>query len=371
MKILIDARMYGLENAGIGRYTVNLIEQIKQIDSTNDYVVLLRKKYFDKLILPKNFKKILVDFRHYSFREQVILPKIILSEKPDLTHFVHFNVPVWFKGKFVVTIHDLLMHRQKGLSATTLNPAFYYLKRMGYKKVFEKAVKDSKRIIVPSNFVKDDIVNTYHINPQKIAMTYLGVDVPLVKEKDVNEVLEKFKLKEKDYFLYVGSAYPHKNLKRAMEASDASKTTLAISCARNVFLDRLEKDIQKTHTQNYVKILGFVPDEDLAILYKKSLGFVYPSIMEGFGLQGLEAMANETLLLASEIPVFKEIYKDNAIYFNPFDFSDISRKMDLVKQMSKEKRKEIINHAKEYSTKFSWKKMAQETLKIYEESCQE
>jgi hypothetical protein len=125
MKILIDARMYGLENAGIGRYALNLINQLTQLDDKNDYILLLRKKYFDDLTLPKNFKKVLADFRHYSFAEQLMLPKIIANEKPDLVHFLHFNVPVWFTGKFVVTIHDLLMHKQKGLEATTLNPALY------------------------------------------------------------------------------------------------------------------------------------------------------------------------------------------------------------------------------------------------------
>ena len=240
MKILIDARLYGLENAGLGRYALNLIDQLTKIDKENEYVLLLRKKYFDSLKLPKNFKKVLVDFRHYSFREQLILPKLIASEKPDLTHFLHFNVPIWFKGKLVVTIHDLLMHRQKGLEATTLNPAFYYLKRIGYKKVFAEAVKKSSKIIVPSNFVKEDIVKTYKLNPEKVVVTYEGVDLKTIgKNTDDEKVLKKYNLNSQNYFLYLGNAYPHKNLKRAFEAAVASRTILAISCARNEFFERL------------------------------------------------------------------------------------------------------------------------------------
>ena len=90
--------------------------------------------------------------------------------------------------------------------------------------------------------------------------------------------------------------------------------------------------------------------------------------MEGFGLQGLEAMQLETLVLASEIPVFKEVYKDNAIYFNPFDFSDIAKKMDFAKDLSKEKRKEIITKAREFTKNYSWMKMAEETLEVYKNS---
>ena len=95
MKILIDARLYGLENAGLGRYAVNLIDQLAKLDKANDYVLLLRKKYFEELVLPKNFKKVLADFQHYSLGEQLLLPKIILAEKPDLSHFLHFKNLIW------------------------------------------------------------------------------------------------------------------------------------------------------------------------------------------------------------------------------------------------------------------------------------
>jgi len=154
-------------------------------------------------------------------------------------------------------------------------------------------------------------------------------------------------------------------LKRAIEAVVQSRSTLAISGARDVFLERLQKLVGDLHAKDNVKLLGFVPDEEIAVLYKNSIAFVYPSIMEGFGLQGLEAMTSETLLLASEIPVFKEIYKDNAIYFNPFDFSDIARKMEIAKEMSEPRRKEIIAKAKKFVSNYSWKKMAQETLEVY------
>ena len=197
-------------------------------------------------------------------------------------------------------------------------------------------------------------------------VTYEGVDLPGIKEKNNDrEILTKYNLEPRKYFLYIGNAYPHKNLKRAIEAVVQSRSTLAISGARDVFLERLQKLVGDLHAKDNVKLLGFVPDEEIAVLYKNSIAFVYPSIMEGFGLQGLEAMTSETLLLASEIPVFKEIYKDNAIYFNPFDFSDIARKMEIAKEMSEPRRKEIIAKAKKFVSNYSWKKMAQETLEVY------
>jgi glycosyltransferase involved in cell wall biosynthesis len=176
MRILIDARLYGLEHGGPGRYVMNLLKEIEAHDIKNEYIILLRKRYFDQLNFPSHWSKILADFRHYSLFEQLRLPILINQLKPDLVHFPHFNVPLAFKGKFVVTIHDIIMHKFTGTEATTLPAPLYFLKRIGYGKVFKKAVFDSKKIIVPSNFVKTELVNYYKISPEKVVVTYEGVN---------------------------------------------------------------------------------------------------------------------------------------------------------------------------------------------------
>lgn len=174
MKILIDARLYGLENAGLGRYVINLVSELSKIDKRNEYVILLRKKYFEDLSLPKNWTKVLADFKHYSFLEQVYLPKIIRSIKPDIAHFPHFNIPIFYNGKFIVTIHDMLMHKQKGFEATTLDPIRYLIKRTMYKLVFRQAVVKADQIIVPSYAVKSELVNYYRIGGEKVEVIYEG-----------------------------------------------------------------------------------------------------------------------------------------------------------------------------------------------------
>ena len=175
MRIVIDARLYGLENAGLGRYAINLIDELEKIDVKNEYFVLLRKKYFNQLNFNNNWKKVLADINHYSLDEQIKLPKIIKDLKPDLVHFLHFNVPIFFKGKFIVTVHDLLIHKQKGLEATTLTPSRYFLKRLGYKFVFGNAVKKAVKVIVPSQAVKDEVCYYYKLNTEKVIVTYEGI----------------------------------------------------------------------------------------------------------------------------------------------------------------------------------------------------
>jgi glycosyltransferase involved in cell wall biosynthesis len=364
VKILIDGRLYGLENAGLGRYMINLIDQLAKLDRRNDYVILLRKKYFDSLSLPQNWKKLLVDIRHYSLAEQVKLPSLINKEHPDLVHFPHFNAPVFYCGKYVVTVHDMLMHKSIGLAATTLPAPLYFLKRLGYRLVFDNAVRRSKKVIAPSNAVKEELIKYYKIPEGKVEVTYEGVDIKKIGVEN--------KLKENPYFIYAGNAYPHKNLNRLIEAVVSLNKNidqvinLVIASSRGIFTRRLERLIRDQKAESYVKLVGFVSDEELFGLYKDSVGFISPAISEGFGLPGLEAMASGTIVLASDILVFKEIYRDNAVYFNPLDFSSIEKTMEKVLEMDAALRLEKIEKAKDFVKRYSWTKMARETLKIYE-----
>src|SRR4029079_6807851 len=128
MRMLIDARFYGLEHAGLGRYTMNLVNELVKLNSKDGYIVLLRKKYFNALQFPKNWKKVKLNAKHYTIRKQANLPLTIRKYKPDLVHFLHSNIPIFYRGKFVVTIHDMTMYRQ-GIDATTLPLPLYLVKR--------------------------------------------------------------------------------------------------------------------------------------------------------------------------------------------------------------------------------------------------
>lgn len=373
MKILIDARLYGLENAGLGRYVMNLVKEICLLDSKNEYVFLLRKKYFETLDVPENCKKILADFRHYSFSEQINLTNLFKNIKPDLVHFPHFNVPIFFKGKYVVTIHDLLMHKQVGLKATTLPPFFYFIKRLGYKFVFRNAVLNARQIIVPTNVVKKEIEDYYQVQSDKIKVVYEGFDEDSFNKVVRSQDISKYDL-QGQYFVYTGNAYPHKNLDRLVEAiASLNKgrdefVNLAVVTSRNIFTKRLENTVKTFKAEKYVKILGFVPDSDMAAIYQKSVGLVTPSLSEGFGLPGIEAMSSGTLVLASNIPVYKEVYKDNAIFFNQLDFTSIESSLKQALSIKGSDRIKMINKAKAFAKNYSWSKMAKQTIDIYEKT---
>lgn len=184
----------------------------------------------------------------------------------------------------------------------------------------------------------------------------------------------KSRLHMSNYFLYIGNAYPHKNLARLIKAvvilnmGLKDKVILKMTNARSVFVERLKRLITELKAEEYVELLGYVADKDLPNLYKNSIAFVFPSLSEGFGLPGLEAMQAGALVLASDIPVFREVYKNNVAYFDPLSVESIAETMKKALDLAPDRKAEIIKNAKDFAKRYSWAKMAKETLKIYEEA---
>jgi len=377
MRIVIDARMYGLEHAGIGRYVKNLIDKLESSDFENSYFVLLRKKCYQSLQFEnKNFKKILADYNHYSFSEQIFLRRKIAQLSPDVVHFPHFNLPVFYKKRYIVTIHDLIKHQFRGHSTTTKNPLFYWLKYLGYRIVFKNAVENALKVIVPSKEVKSQLLKNFPNAAGKVKVVYEGVEEKFSNPVKNGKILTKYKIK-KPFVVYTGSVYPHKNINRLLQSIkvintlyfnklNKKKLYLVISCARSVFWKKLAKKVKEIKLEEYVRLPGFIPDKELATLYNEASCFVFPTLSEGFGLPGLEAMAAGLPVVCSDLPVLREVYGDAAFYFNPLNVEEMAEKIsEFVCSSGRIKRDKIIKKGFSQVKKYSWKKMARETLTIY------
>lgn len=365
MRIVIDARMYGLEHTGIGRYTINLVSEILKIDPQNEYFILLKEPYYSSLKLPKNAQKVYSPYNHYSLDEQIRLPFQIESLNPDFVHFLHLNIPIMYSKPFIVTIHDLTILSQN--KEKELLPLHKYIaKKIFFAAVANHSAHKSKYIITPSEFVKNDLVNKYKINPKKIFPIYEGLEeFSHIKSSNIKNDFE-------NYFLYVGNAFPHKNLENLLLALKVinlrrENVRLVIVTKKNKFLDYLKNIISKLQLAKYVDIKSNISDSELISLYKNSKGFVFPSKNEGFGLPGLEALGLGTILCASDIPVFREIYKDNAIYFDPNSQESIANSLSKVLNLSEDKRKQYIKHGLKHAMSFSWEITAEKTVELYKE----
>jgi len=369
MKIGIDARFYGPIGKGLGRYTQKLIENLEITDHQNEYYIFLKKENWDHY-KPKNsnFKKVLANWRWYTLAEQIFMPIKINKTKIDLMHFPHFNVPMFYSGNFVVTIHDLILTQYPTQRASTLGPILYKLKHAAYSMVIKSAVRKAKKIITVSEYTKIELVKHFKVNSEKISVTYEAVDYIEHTDGNSQDILIKYGIK-KPYLLYVGNAYPHKNLELMLKVfSEVKKAkpdySLVLVGKEDYFFSRLKAIAKEMDIATHVVFPGFVADQDLPIVYKQADLYVFPSLCEGFGLPALEAFSYGLPVVASNSSCLPEILGQAAYYFDPNSTDQI--KQAIITLLDDQKlRQKLINVGHERIKQFSWQKMAETTLDIY------
>lgn len=369
LRIVIDGRLFN--ESGIGRYIRNLTAGLQKLDQENEYFILLREHGFHKIKLTDNFHKYLTNVYWYGISEQLKLPKILNGLKPDLVHFPHFNVPILYGGKFIVTIHDLIHQHYQMRRATLHDPITYKIKQLGYKTVFKNAVSKAVKILTPSNYVRDLLVKEWKIEETKITVTYEAVDDKLItavtnlSDVKAGQDLEKFSIKS-PYIFYVGNAHPHKNVEGLIKTFLKLKEKqpdlkLVLSGYDHYFWQRIKSQYQ----DRSITYTGLINDDELVALYKNANVFVIPSFEEGFGIPLLEAMACGCPVVSSNAGALPEIGGNAAIYFDPKDKGDMENKIDQVLN-SDELKKELVEKGKKRHQQFSWKKLAEQTLEVYE-----
>jgi len=375
MKIGIDARMYS--EAGIGRYIKNLLSNLLEIDTKNDFVIFLKEKdYHNFSSANLKVKKVLTNISLYSISEQIILPIFYYRENLDLLFVPHFNAPIFYFKKTIITIHDVIMHFGNSRKDTTKNLIEYLIKKLFYFVIFNLSLIKAKTIIVPSVTTKNLLEEVSHLNiSNKIEVVYEGCDPFFLDLAPQDKsLLNSFNIKT-PYILFVGSAYPHKNLKDLIIAflqvtKKNPNISLVIAGKRDKFLLDLVVFSRGLGLQEKVifpsNIEGFERLSDTAIktLYQNCLFYVTPSKMEGFNLTPLEAMACNAPCLLSNIPCHKEIYLDFATFFNPNKVIDIENAiLDFLKNYNEQQ-----PNYKNLLSQYSWKKSATSIIEIFKES---
>lgn len=371
MRIGIDARMLGA--SGIGRYLKNLLIELQKLDSGNEYFVFLLKKDINQIKLSGNFYPVVANFTWYSFEEQIRLPVLLNKYKPDLVHFPHFNVPLCYFGKYVVTIHDLTHEDFKMYQASAHNRVYYEIKHQLHRMVILSALKRAKKVFTPSRFVKGEITKRYGVDPSKILVTPEAADESLcllassLTAKQCDEALEKLTVK-RPYIFYVGNAHPHKNVEGLIRSFTKLKKNhqslrLVLSGREDFFWQRIKKELAREGLKDVV-VTGFVSDKELAALYKNAQALVFPSFSEGFGIPVLEAMACGCPVVSSNKTSLPEVAGEAAVYFDPKRVDDMAEKINLVLGSPK-LRKELVGKGLRRLRQFSWQKMARQTWEEY------
>lgn len=368
MRIAIDARLFGLEHTGIGRYVKKLVEGISSSDSPHDFIFFVRPPHHHEIKSTQKCQVVVADIGHYTLKEQFVLPKLITREHVDLVHFPHFNVPFLYRAPFIVTIHDLLWHNVLGFSVTTLDPLRYAVKYLGYRLVVRHAVSTAEKIIVPSLWVKKELEERFKLPDEKTVVTSEGVDrnfsgnLPSLLQPEITQ----------PYLVYTGSLYPHKNVLTLLKALSlinqklTPKMTLVLVSTRSIFTAKILAEAKSLGLSAWVKHLGFLEDTSLASLYSQSLAVIEPSTSEGFGLTGLEAMAASCPVIAARATALPEIYGHAALFFEPKNHEELAAQIQSLLKDPRQSLK-LIKLGRAQAQKYTWEKMVNATLRVYDE----
>jgi glycosyltransferase involved in cell wall biosynthesis len=366
VRIAIDARK--LHDFGIGTYIRNVLRQLARLDNQTEFILLCRPEDAAALsALGDNFRTAAETAGNYSIAEQLKIPLALRREGVTLFHAPHYVLPPLVPCRSVVTIHDCihLMFPQY------LPNRFAF----GYARAsIALAARRATRVLTVSESSKRDILRFVDADPNKIDVIYNAYDERFAvepREEDVVRVRERFQLHD-EFVLYAGNVKPHKNLERLIEA---------FSLVRKRGLDHLKlvligdeiskyaalrRAVHRHQLHKYVRFLGYVPEETLAVMYRLAGVFVFPSLYEGFGLPPLEAMASGTPVVTSNVSSLPEVAGDAAVLVDPYDPSAIADGIYRVltdEALRRSMRQKGIDRARQ----FSWEQSVRRVHDIYQE----
>jgi glycosyltransferase involved in cell wall biosynthesis len=356
MHIVIDARII---NSSTGRYVERLLHYLQQVDTENNYTVLIPSKDITYWApTASNFTVAVADFKNYSFEEQNGLKKLLDSLQPDLVHFCMPQQPIAYKGVSVTTFHDLTLFDTYNSDKNWL---VFHSKQFIGRFVFTIAARKSRHVITPTEYVRRDVSTRLGIPMSKITATYEAADV-------FDGEIKAYEQPFNEFILYVGQQSDYKNIKRLGDAHQKlleKHPDLGLILVGNKNASALKTEAYfKEKGYRNILFTGFVSDDQLAWLFKHCQTYVFPSLMEGFGLPGLEAMAYGAPVASSNATCLPEVYGKAAQYFNPTDSNDIVRAIEDI-LANPTFRDELIANGYKQVKKYSWRRMAEQTHAVY------
>jgi len=353
VKLAVDARM--LKKSGVGTC-------IHQFLLHNCYKIAMGN--FSELAPYKKNISEIIPFHCsiYGYKEQLRFPYRKLSRaKPDVLHIPHCNIPLFYRGKMIVTIHDL---------THLIYPEFlpFKLVHWYFKFIFWFVCKRANHIMADSENTRKDLIRFFDANPKKISVVPLGVGKEfIVKDKALIDYLyEKFLIpRDKKLILYVGNLLPHKNLEKLMEAfaKMQNKENCRLILVGKAFENYKGRDREtQLGIEQYTIHTGMVSEEVLVDLYNLADLFALPSLYEGFGLPVLEALSCGTSVACSKTSSLPEVGGPVVDYFDPMNADDIAQTLErnLTKKGTQDK------ETKDWLTQFTWEKTSAKVMDIAE-----
>ncbi len=379
MKIGMDARFAVRKRRGIGNYSLRLIRNLADIDSGNQYILYIDREDTEEILPARpNFCIKRLSPSNYLIWEQILLPLQAKRDNLDILHCLGNTAPIKISHriKLVSSIMDVMY--MKNYSELPQSSSIYQkLGRIYRKIIVPKTAGSLSKAITISCFSKTDIMHHLKsLRDEDIAVTYLSANewFKPCKNEVIFEILKnKYKI-HNDFIFTLGATDPRKNTERIIRTFLELKSKYSIS--EQLVISELPnwgdtlfcRMLQDSKYKNDVVFLDFVTEDELVCLYNYAKVFLYPSFYEGFGLPPLEAMSCGVPVITSNVTSIPEIVGDAAMLVNPYDDEELKDAL-LVMLHDEKVRSDYIERGFKQVKKFSWRKMAIETLKIYESLC--
>lgn len=352
MKIGIDIQTTLGQKTGFGFYVKNLVEELKELDSNHHY----------KLFAPTTQKDFSAPQRWWW--DQVEMPKEAFRSKIDILHQPAFSAPIFYPGKVVVTVHDLI--------AMVYGEDIPFFSRQFFGRWMPYSYRRADHIISISSHTKKDLIRILGIPENKITVIYLATSNEFKPIKDrllLQSIQKKYNTGAK-YLLHVGTLNPRKNIGLLINVfahvvRRFPEYRLVITGKKGWYYEGLFEKVDALGLKNKVIFTGYVADEDKPALYSGATLFLFPSLYEGFGLPPLEAMSCGVPVIASKESSIPEVVGKAGVLLPPKDEAAWVR--EIIRVLGSASLKKImIAKSLAQAKQFSWTKTALETVKVYE-----
>ena len=368
MHIAIDAHSVGAQLAGNETYAVNLIEALAEIDQSNRYTLYVTKQSAADRFRDRwsNFEVKRTVPHTPLVRIPLVLSAALRRNPVDVLH-VQYTAPPLAPCAVVATIHDL--------SFEHLPETFNRRSRAQLRLTVRRTARNAAQILTLSEFSRRDVIETYGIDPDRVAVTPAAAPAhfqSVANETELRRIRATYGI-ERDYILALGAIQPRKNLVRLINAysslwkarQNLAMPQLVIAGKRGWLENETMRAAEVSAAARDIRFIGYVAEADLPQLFSGAMCFAYPSYFEGFGLPVLEAMQCGTPVVAGNRTSLPEVCGDAALLVDPFDETRIAEGLGSLIE-NPDRRDDLRVRGIERAKQFSWQQTARLTLQAYE-----